>query len=143
MGIENSRRFRALAAYCALVSVGADGYREIVDRNVDFARKLASWMAYGEGQKLFEVLNLSENPVGNASAQSVVPLNIILFRARDSTTASSGKLQNTINKAGQLYLTPGPNHSLRIAVSNWQTGEAYDHNFDAVITALKTLYVGQ
>jgi len=135
LGIENSRRFRGLAVYCALISVGREGYREIVERNVQFARDVAEWMSNGEGKQWYEVQNLSEPVVdkGNQGGKKklTVPLNVVLFRAKDTCPVerfrpshpdAGFQLLEAINKDQKIFLTPGPNGMLRLAVSNWLTG---------------------
>jgi hypothetical protein len=133
IGIENSRRFRALPILCALLSLGRDGYTEMIRRHVEFARRLGRWMSSGEGSKWYEVLNLSHASSFVSPSEAVVPLNIVLFRARDgpqcpsifSPTSPDGlgssRLVRAINDTRRLYVSPARN-AVRIAVSNWMTG---------------------
>ncbi|KAF9517184.1 hypothetical protein BS47DRAFT_1389988 [Hydnum rufescens UP504] len=154
IGIENSRRFRALPIFCALLSLGRDGYTEMIRRHVEFARRLGRWMTSGEGSKWFEVLNLSPGVSSISHSEPVVPLNIVLFRARPgplcpaifSHTSSDGlgssRLVRAINDTRRLYVSPSMN-AVRIAVSNWMTGLPPAHSnsadkddFDIVTAAL-------
>jgi len=132
LGIESSKRFRAFPLYCSLLSLGAAGYRDIIERNVQFSRDLAWWMSYGDGKGWYEVLNLFE-PTRNkfGEMEMNVPLNIVLFRAsescpvekfRPSTPDSGRELLHAINADREVFVTPGPNGTLRVAVSNWMTG---------------------
>lgn len=43
-GIENSQRFRALPLFASLLSLGKDGYADIVRRNVAFAQRTAHYL---------------------------------------------------------------------------------------------------
>jgi glutamate/tyrosine decarboxylase-like PLP-dependent enzyme len=131
LGIENSKRFRALSVYCALISLGARGFQEIVERNVQFARDVAEWMTNGDGKDWYEVLNLEPITSPGANGQLSVPLNIVLFRAKSTCPVeqfrpgqpyAERKLLLAINKDRKMYLTPGPDGALRMAVCNWMTG---------------------
>jgi len=60
-----------------------------------------------------------------------VPLNIVLFRAKSTCPVeqfkpgqpdAERKLLHAINEDRKMFLTPGPNGALRMAVSNWMTG---------------------
>ncbi|CAG8618215.1 16435_t:CDS:2, partial [Acaulospora colombiana] len=135
MNLENSRRFIALPLYCAVISMGRSGYRDIVQRNIQFARSVASWMSSPEeGGRWFEVLNLRLLKSGVTS----VPLNVVLFRPKDGANVpqvyrssmhtqpngASAALIRDINATKKMYVTPGgyPGGAIRIAVSNWMTG---------------------
>lgn len=95
MGIENSRRFRALPLYASLLSLGASGYADLVQRNIAFARRAE---AYLRAHPAFEVLTPEwSEPVGSAAENESTalvdprpaadpsdpwrfrPLNIVLF----------------------------------------------------------------
>ena len=70
---EMSRRFRALAAWCALHAVGRQGYEAIVERSLANAARFAAWVDAQPGLELMAPAHL----------------NIVCFRARDAagTTA--------------------------------------------------------
>ena len=57
--LENSRRFIALPLFAGLLSLGRRGYADLVERNVQFARRVAKWMDDEEGRRWYEVLNLT------------------------------------------------------------------------------------
>ncbi|PVG01385.1 PLP-dependent transferase [Serendipita vermifera] len=150
--LENSRRFIALPLYCAIINMGRSGYRDIVQRNIQFARTVALWMSSPNGGgRWFEVLNLRPLKSGETS----VPLNVVLFRPSDfgdvpqvyrsSTYAqpngACAALIRDINATKKMYVTPGsyPGGAIRIAVSNWMTG----YNDDGQdLEAVKTILVG-
>jgi hypothetical protein len=120
-----------------------------VKRNVQFAKDLAAWMGDGEeGGKWYECLNLRK--VDNERGVISVPLNIVLFRARDvegvperyrsrspkvglSSTLPTRGLIADINASKEIYVSPGVymdgGGAVRIAVSNWMTGYL-DHGED-------------
>lgn len=135
--IENSRRFRGLALYTALLDQGRKGYAEIVRRNILFTRRIADWMESKEGKGYYEVLNLRliNVPIFTATATEetttirTTPLNMLLFRARKGSNpvhaytaaGGSGVLVKALNSTKKIQVTPGEN-AVRIAVSNWATG---------------------
>lgn len=44
IGIENSRRFRALPVYASLLSLGRTGYQDMLQRQIRLARRVAGWL---------------------------------------------------------------------------------------------------
>ena len=155
VGIENSRRFRALPIFCALLALGREGYMDLVRRNIEFARKLVDWMSIGQGSRWYEVLNLTYTPTTSEPSPEMiptVPLNIILFRARSGSSPSifdpsqpesSPRLVHAINATRKLYVSPAKN-AVRIAISNWMTGltvggNGVDMDFEIVIEALSSV----
>ncbi|KAG8935813.1 hypothetical protein FRC02_006363 [Tulasnella sp. 418] len=127
LGIENSRRFRALPMFCALVAMGREGYTEVVDRNIGFAKRIGKWIC---GQESYELLN------GNEEGE--VPLNVVLFRGRKEGM----DLEKAINERGKIYVTGTKwegRSAVRLAVSNWKTGLDGNEDFEAVINALESV----
>jgi glutamate/tyrosine decarboxylase-like PLP-dependent enzyme len=118
-GPEFSRRFRALAAWCSLKSLGRAGYRELVEHCIDNARTLAAWI---DAQPNMELLN--------ADRQREYPFNIVCFRYLDSglDAASLDALNvdavGRIQRDGRAFVSgtrwngvPG----IRAAFVNWST----------------------
>ncbi|EJU04358.1 PLP-dependent transferase [Dacryopinax primogenitus] len=127
VNIENSRRFRALPVFAALLSLGREGYAELIQRNVGFARVLGKYIStHGS----YELLN-----PGNQ-----VALNIVLFRAKN---LDSGELLRRINASGKIYASPtswAGQGAVRIAVSNWMTKmEAIGDGKSDLDTAIEVL----
>jgi glutamate/tyrosine decarboxylase-like PLP-dependent enzyme len=144
VGLENSRRFRALPLYCSLLSYGKEGYTEIIQRNVTFARRVEEWLSKHEG---YDVLT----PLSTTCGGAYKILNIVLFapsaacgRAEYHDPSTGGmKLCDKLKERGVLYTTPTVwkgRSAVRLAVSNWQTGlreEEYERvvqELDHVIT---------
>ncbi|KAG9100247.1 hypothetical protein FS749_015885 [Ceratobasidium sp. UAMH 11750] len=147
LGIENSRRFRALPLFCALVAMGKEGYAELVGRNVAFARRVGEWMHTGPGSRWYEVLNADTGAVPGK-----VDLNVILFRAREGCSvpefegaAGGGRLIKAINETKKMYVSPGIGGTVRLAVSNWMTGLSGEgeEDFNIVVEVLEgVMHVG-
>lgn len=117
LGPEMSRRARSLAVWATLAAYGRSGYREMVERHVALARRLADQVVASED---FELL---EQP----------PINVVCFRYRPDGVAES-ELDQLNRRLGQAVLEDGRVYfgttvyagkvAFRPAISNWRTGEA-------------------
>ena len=111
---ENSRRARALAVWATLRAYGRRGYRQMVERHVALAGRLAERVdAAPELERLAEV-----------------PLNIVCFRARPpgapegELNALNQRLGDSLRADGRVYAgttTYAGKVALRPAVVNWRT----------------------
>ncbi|RHY27218.1 hypothetical protein DYB32_006948 [Aphanomyces invadans] len=122
---ENSRRWRALAAWFSVVAYGRDGHAEIVSRNVECARLLATRL--GEFKDLVAVV-------------APVRLNVVLFTVQgvDDETKMLVWLQR-LTDTHQVFLTPTTYQGqwgVRAAFSNWRTTS---HDVDVVVDAIKSV----
>ncbi|TYJ52643.1 hypothetical protein B9479_006735 [Cryptococcus floricola] len=118
VGIENSRRFRALPLLASLLSLGRDGYEEIITRNILFARKVAEYINASPHYTLFNTTPSSPS----ASSQPIIPSNIVLF-THNSLPAPT--LTSKINGSRKMYVSKTVwrgQGAVRLAVSNWRTG---------------------
>ena len=115
IGIENSRRFRALPVHATLVAYGREGYVDLLKRQIGLARRVTRWLVR-DGR--YEVLP------GWESEREVVEKTfmVVLFRARDEVL--NEQLVKKINATGKMYVTGTSwkgKPAARIAVSNWRT----------------------
>lgn len=126
ISLENSRRFRALPLYAALLSLGRFGYQSIVQRCCEFA------MEMGEQIKLSKKFRLLEK----------VEFNIVLFQAKGHDTMEANeKVKDVINGTGKLYVsgtTWKGKHALRIAVCNYLTPQYAKSEAEEIINILET-----
>ncbi len=142
---ENSRRFRALPIYASLLSRGKAGYASIVRSNIAFARRLERWM---RTRPEYEVLTPECTESDHTPPQPWTGdwgTTILLFRASpvDCPVAAfrdpiGGHLALTdaIKRTRKMYVSPtvfAGIGGVRIAVSNWATGDA---DFDIVTDVL-------
>lgn len=114
LGPEMSRRARALPVWATLAAYGRDGYRELVERHVALARRLADQVKASED---FELL---EEPL----------LNVVCFRYHPAGAAAD-ELDALNRRLGQIVLDDGrvffgttvyAGHvAFRPAISNWRT----------------------
>jgi glutamate/tyrosine decarboxylase-like PLP-dependent enzyme len=111
---EMSRRFRALAAWCSLRSMGRQGYEAIVARSIANAETFAAWVA---GKPELDLL-------------APAHLNIVCFRVRDASLgdpdndALTNAVVEAIQRGGTAYVTGARWHGLaaiRAAFDNWAT----------------------
>lgn len=114
IGIENSRRFRALPVYASLLSYGKDGYRDMLERQIRLARAIYDW--------------IFEHPAYIALPQTASKIELldqtfmsVLFRAKDD--ASNLELAKKISGTGRMFASGtswegAP--ACRIAISNWR-----------------------
>lgn len=111
---EMSRRFRGLAAWCALRAYGRAGYRAMVERCVDNARAFADWIERSDGMELM----------------APAPLNIVCFRYAppDMDDAACDAFNRAavaaIQRDGRAYVTGtiwNGRAAIRAAFDNWAT----------------------
>lgn len=111
---EMSRRFRGLAAWCALKAFGRDGYRAVVERCVDNAAAFARWVETTPGVELM----------------NAAPLNIVCFRLLDggrddqATDELNRRAVDAIQRDGRAFVTGtvwNGHAAIRAAFDNWQT----------------------
>ncbi|QKS28478.1 MAG: aspartate aminotransferase family protein [Candidatus Accumulibacter similis] len=114
---EMSRRFRGLAAWCALKAYGRAGYRALVERCVDNAAAFARWVDETPGVELM-------NPA---------PLNIVCFRLVRAglDELASDELNRlavrAIQSDGRAFVTGTVwqgRAAIRAAFDNWRTAPA-------------------
>jgi glutamate/tyrosine decarboxylase-like PLP-dependent enzyme len=124
---ENSRRWRSLPAWFTLLAYGKEGYAEIVDRNCHLASEL------GHRIKDHEQLDL----LGE------VRLNIVCFAAKIDSGIDTKVLLEHINATNKVFLTPTvykDRFAIRVAVSNWRTGQKeIDNLYQIIASAMQSL----
>jgi glutamate/tyrosine decarboxylase-like PLP-dependent enzyme len=109
-GIENSRRFRALPVYANLLAFGRRGYHDMLERQINLARRIAEFIRDHGG---FELLP------ANVDLSDI--FMIVLFRARDAEF--NAELVSRINSTGKIYVSGTKwegKPACRFAISNWQ-----------------------
>lgn len=117
VGLENSRRFRALPVYAVLLSQGAQGIAEMLANMVRLARGIASVVRASPDYEL-----LPDPDAALADTHICV-----LFRAKDA--ALNEALVGNINKTGQWYVSGtrwGGQPAVRVAVANWRVNVEED-----------------
>ena len=106
---EFSRRARGFAVYAALRSLGRSGLQELVERSCDGASRFAEAITELEG---VELLN-------------DVLLNQVLFRFESDERTD--EVLRLVQEDGRVWMsgtTWDGRKSIRLSVSNWQTGDA-------------------
>lgn len=115
IGLENSRRFRALPVYATLLAYGRNGFAEMFARQVRLARDISQMI---EASDYYELL-----PGHNAHAKNDLEKThiIVIFRAKDETL--NDKLVMKINATRKMYVSGtkwAGSPACRIAVSTWK-----------------------
>ena len=109
IGIENSRRFRALPVYATLGAYGRDGYRDMLERQIRLSRRIAAFISASQDYVLL--------PEGNREEYIYI---IVLFRARDDKI--NAELVQRINATRKIYVSGtqwSGSPAARFAVANW------------------------
>ena len=110
---EMSRRFRGLAAWCALRAYGREGYRELVERCAANASDFATWVEATPGVELM----------------APAPLNIVCFRYvvegdDDANDELNREAVAAIQRDGRVFVTGtvwSGRAAIRAAFDNWAT----------------------
>ncbi|KAJ5826086.1 hypothetical protein N7474_003224 [Penicillium riverlandense] len=120
IGIENSRRFRALPVYASLLAYGKEGYREMLERQIRLARMINGWI-YDHPQYTALPQSGSKPELLDQTYMSV------LFRAKDD--ALNRELGARINATSKMFVSGTSWQGMpacRIAISNWRVSEQRD-----------------
>lgn len=125
ISLENSRRFRALPLYASLLSLGREGYVDIVMRCCALAEAIGKRI---EKSLKFRLLWRVE-------------FNVVLCQARGYESVESNiRLRDSINATGKIYLSstiwkdePG----LRIAICNHLTTAKSDEEARFIVSFLE------
>ncbi|RMZ70180.1 tyrosine decarboxylase [Pyrenophora seminiperda CCB06] len=120
-GLENSRRFRALPVYASLIAYGRDGYRDMLQRQIELSRGIAGYILES---KQYELL-----PHSNASREDVLQgiYIVVLFRARKEEL--NMQLVDKIKATRKIYVSGTSwegKPACRFAISNWMADVAQD-----------------
>ena len=118
-GLDMSRRFRALPAWCALKAYGREGYRAMVERCVDNAIAFIAWLDETPGLELMNAERLRESP-----------LNIVCFRF--SCAGTTGEEADEFNRRAAAFIQADGRafvsgtvwdgrRAMRAAFDNWAT----------------------
>lgn len=114
IGLENSRRFRALPVYAVLLAYGRSGLAEMFSRQVRLTRGIAAYLQESEE---YELLAQGEDQKGDFSNTHI----IVIFRARDEVL--NQKLVEKINATRKMYVSGTKwdgRPACRVAVSTWR-----------------------
>lgn len=117
---ESSHRWRALPAWFSLTAYGADGYRDIVERDCRLARALGDRIQQSDGFTLL----------------APVRLNIVCFALRQP--AATARFVEAVRNGGKVFVTATrmwETPAVRAAFSNWRTS---DEDLETVWSALQT-----
>ena len=121
VGLENSRRFRALPVYATLISYGRIGYKDMLQCQIRFARRIA-W--YIHQHRDFDLLPLSLHDETSINQWIYI---IVLFRAKED--ALNDTLVRRLNASCKMYVsgtTWENQQACRIAAANWQVDPERD-----------------
>jgi glutamate/tyrosine decarboxylase-like PLP-dependent enzyme len=128
-GPEASRRARSLAVWATLRAYGRAGHREMVERHLDLAQRLAARVREAEDLELL----------------ADVPLNIVFFRHRPPGMAEADlddhnrRLGPAVLDDGRVYMGTTVHDGkvgFRPAIVNWRTTEP---DVDAIVEVVQEL----
>lgn len=125
LGIENSRRFRAFPVWATIMVYGKAGIAQNIERNIQQAKRVASWVEASPGYDLVKPCEL----------------NVVLLKPKPGVlNIDSNECMKQLNQSGQVFLSPGQWQGepiIRAALSNWSTTEK---DVNKVIAALQTVF---
>jgi glutamate/tyrosine decarboxylase-like PLP-dependent enzyme len=112
IGLENSRRFRALPVYAVLLAYGREGLGEMFARQVRLARAISRFLKSSDDYELL--------PPSSEEHFETTHI-VVLFRARDEK--KNAELVKNINATRKMYVSGTKwedKPACRIAVSTWK-----------------------
>ncbi|KAF3058003.1 L-2,4-diaminobutyrate decarboxylase [Daldinia childiae] len=130
IGLENSRRFRALPVYAVLVSEGAAGVADMLARMVRLARGIAGAIARGDELRGDYELLPEQKGAGEKEEEEENTHIVVLFRARDP--GLNAALVEKIQASGDWYVSGTKwegQPACRIAVASWRVNVDEDLAF--------------
>lgn len=119
IGIENSRRFRALPVYASLLAYGRHGYRNMLERQIQLARAVYNW--------IFDHPDYIALPKTSMVKLLDRTFMCVLFRAKDD--ALNEVLAKKINETSRIFVsgtTWDGAPACRMAISNWRVNVRRD-----------------
>lgn len=131
IGLENSRRLRALPVYATLSAYGREGYVDMLERQIGLSRKVAAWL---DASEYYEVLPTYSTE--NKKEMLAKTFMIVLFRAKDDQVNEN--LVTKIKANGRIYVSGSVwDHkpACRLAVSNWRVN--IDEDFPIIEDVLE------
>jgi glutamate/tyrosine decarboxylase-like PLP-dependent enzyme len=130
---ESSQRARGIAVWATLRAYGREGYREMVERHLDLAHRVARRVDEAD-----DLERLAE-----------VPLNIVCFRYRPATVGDEQSLNDINRRIGDQVLRDGRVYvgttlydgkvAFRPAIVNWRTRE---EDVDLMVDVIRELGSG-
>ncbi|KAF7301110.1 hypothetical protein MIND_00675000 [Mycena indigotica] len=126
IGLENSRRFRALPVYSSLVAYGRSWYQALLERQIALTRRLA---AYIVNSTVYDLLP-------NDKLEEVYM--VLLFRAKDDEM--NKQLVGLINSDNQIHVSGMSWQGVqvaRIAVGTWRVD--VDRDLKVVVDKLEKI----
>lgn len=134
IGIENSRRLRALPVYASLIAYGKTGYRCALERQIRLARMIAEWLFDHPAYNVLPEANSKEELLGQTYMT-------VLFSAKEEEL--NNHLAKRINDTSKMFVSGTSwqgRSACRIAISNWRVNEQRDF---AVVTAVLDSVAGR
>jgi glutamate/tyrosine decarboxylase-like PLP-dependent enzyme len=123
VGIENSRRFRALPVYAVLRNQGKAGLERIFADQVRLARAIVTAIL---NEPFYELLPREDC----LSAEKIVNTHIVvLFTTAKAHQEHAKSLTKMLNDTGKIYVTGtvwNDEPAVRLAVSNWMVNVEED-----------------
>ncbi|EAW11275.1 pyridoxal phosphate-dependent decarboxylase family protein [Aspergillus clavatus NRRL 1] len=127
IGIENSRRFRALPVYASLVAYGRAGYQTVLQRQIRLARKVAAWVSDHPAYEALPEMGSTEELLDKTYMS-------VLFSAKKDSL--NQRLASTINATSKIFVSGTAwqgRSACRIAVSNWRVDVERDFAIVAAV----------
>ncbi|MFP7658202.1 pyridoxal phosphate-dependent decarboxylase family protein [Chryseobacterium proteolyticum] len=108
---ENSRRLKALPAWFSIMAYGKQGYQEIVENNIRWAKQLGHFIDSSSDFKLL----------------APVRLNTVCFTLKNEADQDKvNEFLEKLNSTGKVFMTPtfyNQHKGIRAAFVNWRTNE--------------------